>query len=91
VRVQLRGPGINQFDGIQPALAELVFGNREPLLQLLTSEAALRRYETYGGIIGCSPLFSPLWPDARFQATMRRLTIEPCTVAWSWPVPPRPR
>jgi serine/threonine-protein kinase len=91
VRVQLRGPGINQFDGIQPALAELVFGDREPLVQLLTSEAGLRRHEKYGGIIGCNPLFAPLWSDARFRATMRRLTIEQCAPAGPWPVPPRPR
>jgi len=91
VRAYLRRPGADQFDGIQPALAELVFGDREPLVRLLTSEAGLRRYLKSGGFLGCNPLFDPLWSDARFRETMRRLTVEPCTLVRPWPIPQRPR
>ena len=68
---------------------QLHFGDREPLVRILTSEAGMRRYLKYGGIVGCNPLFDPLWSDARYRAAMQRLTIEPCRLARPWPIPRR--
>lgn len=89
VRAQLHRRGGDQFDGIQAAFADLVFGDREPLVRLLTSEAELRRFQKYGGIVGCNPRFDPLWSDERFTAGMRRFGIEACGLARRWPMSAR--
>jgi len=89
VREQLHRPGGDVSPGgVEAAFADLVFGDREPLVRLLTSETGqLRRL---GWWFGCNPLLDPLWADARFRAAMRRLTVEACTLARPWPIPPRP-
>ena len=90
VRAELRRPGSDQLDGIQAAFAELVFGDRDPLVRILTTDAGLARYTKHGGILGCNPLFDPLWSDARFRDAMRARAIEECRLARAWPIPPRP-
>ena len=90
VREQLHRPGGDQFDGIQAGFADLVFGNREPLVRVLTSRPSLARFVKYGGVIGCDPRFDPLWSDARFRDAMHRVGIETCRLARPWPLPRRP-
>ena len=89
MRVELRRPGGDLSGGIDAAFAELVFGDREPLVRLLmTTDGQRRWYDAVG--FGCSPLNDPLWADARFGGAMRALTVEPCPLARQWPLPPRP-
>ncbi len=85
MRAHLHQPGTDAFDG-QAAIGDLVFGDAEPLLRLLTSEAGQRRFIYNGGAIGCNPLFDPLWKSARFRTATRKLTIQPCGLARPWPM-----
>jgi hypothetical protein len=71
------------------AFAELVFGDREPLVRLLTTAAGQRSWIDAQGALGCNPLLDPLWVDARFRAAMQRLTVEPCPLVRPWPVASR--
>jgi tetratricopeptide (TPR) repeat protein len=90
VRAQLHRPGGDVSpDAAEAAFADLVFGDREPLVRLLTSESGQLLVGS-GRWTGCNPLVDPLWSDARFRALMRRLTVETCTLARPWPLPPRP-
>jgi serine/threonine-protein kinase len=89
IRTELHRPDGDRSGGIDVAFADFIFGDREPLVSLLATDAGLRRWhEQY--LFGCNPLLDPLWSDARFQAAMRKLTVEPCRLARPWPIPPRP-
>jgi serine/threonine-protein kinase len=90
MRAQLRRPEGAGSGGVVPAFAELVFGNRDPLVQLLTTPAGQRRWLDTGGVFGCNPLLDPLWEDTRFRGAMRDAGIAPCSLARPWPLPPRP-
>ncbi|MEJ7809450.1 MAG: hypothetical protein WKG32_03450, partial [Gemmatimonadaceae bacterium] len=90
IRAQLRRPGGDLAGGVDAAFAELVFGDREPLVRLLTTRVGQRRWSDTQGVFGCNPLLDPLWADTRFRAAMRRLTVEACPLARPWPLPPRP-
>jgi hypothetical protein len=83
----LHQPGGDLTGGADAAFADYVFGDREPLVQLLTTERGQLRW--YNNHFGCNPLLDPLWGDARFRAAMRALTIEPCPLAKPWPIGPR--
>ncbi|MEO6528522.1 MAG: protein kinase [Gemmatimonadaceae bacterium] len=85
VRAQLNRPGGDPSGGVMAAFAELVFGDREPLVRLLTTEVGQRRWRMFG----CNPLLDPLWADARFVTAMRRLAVKACPLARPWPLPPR--
>ena len=63
---------------------EYVFGNPEPLMQLITTERGARLFAHTA--FGCDPLSDPLWSDARFRAAMHKLSIEPCPLAKPWPI-----
>jgi serine/threonine-protein kinase len=89
IRARLHRPGGDPYGGSEAAFAELVFGNREPLVRLLTTEAGQRSREEHGGTFGCDPLLDPLWRDARFRAAMRALTVDACPLARAWPIPQR--
>jgi serine/threonine-protein kinase len=89
VRDQIRRPGADQFDGLQAGIADAIFGDREPLLRALTSDAGLKRFEKVGGILGCEPMFDPLWSDARFRDKMHALGVEQCTFVRPWPIQAR--
>jgi tetratricopeptide (TPR) repeat protein len=91
VRAMLQRPGGDLFGGIDAAFAEMVFGDREPLLRLLTSAEGQRRYEYPGGVLGCNPLLDPLRSDARFGAAMRSLGVEVCPLVEAWPFEGQPR
>ncbi|MEJ7813395.1 MAG: hypothetical protein WKG32_23510, partial [Gemmatimonadaceae bacterium] len=69
--------------------AELVFGDREPLVRLLTTAAGQRRWIDAQGALGCNPLLDPLWADPGFRGAMRALAVETCPLARPWPLPPR--
>ncbi|HEY0778043.1 MAG TPA: tetratricopeptide repeat protein, partial [Gemmatirosa sp.] len=90
VRAQLHRLGGDPSGGTEAAFADLVFGDREPLVRLLTSDAGQRRYIAPGGVFGCDPLLDPLWADARFRAAMRSLGVGRCALARPWPLPARP-
>ena len=72
--------------GFDTSFAALVFGDRAPLVHLMTSEAGQRRLAATGALIGCDPLFDPLWSDAAFRASMRSMGIQVCALARPWPV-----
>jgi tetratricopeptide (TPR) repeat protein len=90
VRATLQRPGGDLYGGVDAALADMVFGNREPLLRLLTSAEGQRRYASAGGVLGCDPLLDPLRSDVRFVNAMRSLGVEDCGVAKQWPIQGRP-
>jgi TolB-like protein/tetratricopeptide (TPR) repeat protein len=89
IRAELHRPDGDRSGGIETAFADYIFGDREPLVRLLMTEAGQRRWhEQY--LFGCNPLIDPLWSDKRFVAAMRKLTIEPCRLARRWPFASRP-
>lgn len=85
VRGELRRPGGDRSGWADAAVADLVFGNSDPLTRVLTTDVGLRRYIAAGAVLGCNPLLDPLWTDAHFRAAMRRLTVDPCARAGAWP------
>ena len=86
VRERLHDPETRLIDGTEAARADLVFGDPEPLIRILTSPEGLRRYLLGGGFLGCNPLHDPLWTDGRFRETMRALNVPPCEHAQEWPL-----
>ena len=84
MRAQLRRPGGDKSGGVDAAFAELLFGNREPLVRLLSTAASQRRWH----FLGCNPFLDPLWADERFRSSMHALEIEPCPLARPWPFRP---
>ncbi|HEX6309843.1 MAG TPA: tetratricopeptide repeat protein [Longimicrobiales bacterium] len=75
----------NPPDMANAAFADLVLGDPEPLVQLLTTVGGQREwYQTSLGF-GCNPMLDPLWSDARFRNAMRELGTEPCALAKPWP------
>ena len=90
IRAELHRSDGTGSGNIDVAFADLILGDREPLVRLLTTEVGQRRWhEQY--LFGCNPLLDPLWSDTRFQAAMRKLTVERCQLARPWPISPRPR
>jgi len=90
LRGQLHRADAGKSGGLDAAFADLVFGDREPLVRLLTNETGQRRGPVSGLLFGCNPMLDPLWSDARFRAAMRELKVETCALARPWPLPPRP-
>ena len=90
IHSQLRRPGGQKSGGIEAAFAELIFGNREPLVRRLMSESGQLEWDDTYGPLGCNPLLDPLWADVRFQIAMRARATEPCALARPWPLPARP-
>ena len=86
IRAQLHRPGAPDSGWGDADLVDLLFGDRTPLVKRLSSEAGLRRFVETGGILGCNPLFDPLWADTTFVTSMRRLTVEQCGQARRWPI-----
>ncbi len=84
MRAQLRRPGGERSGSDDAAFADLLFGDREPLVRLLSTEAGQRRWH----FLGCNPFLDPLWSDERFRSAMHKLDIEPCPLARSWPFRP---
>ena len=80
IRAQLHRPDGDRSGEIEVAYADFLFGDREPLVRLLTTDVGQRRWhEQY--LFGCNPVLDALWSDARFQEAMRKLTVEPCRFA----------
>lgn len=91
LRTALRRPGGDPSGGVDAAFAELLFGDPEPMIRLLTTDAGQRRWSQTVVGFGCNPLLDPLWDDARFRAAMRRRSVRQCRLARPWPMPARPR
>jgi TolB-like protein/tetratricopeptide (TPR) repeat protein len=94
MRAQLRRPGGDRSGGVLPAFADLVLGDRAPLLRLVSTPAGLRRWFNTLRMTfrapGCNPLADPLLADAGYRAAMRNLGMAPCPQARPWPLLPRP-
>jgi len=89
MRTQLRASSSGKDDsGIQAPFAELVFGDRDPMVRQLTTEDGQRRYVAVGTAFGCNPLLDPLWSDPRFANAMRTLGVKTCGLAQPWPIHP---
>jgi len=86
VREQLHGPEGDRSDGVEAAFADLVFGDREPIVRLLSTEQGRRSWLNLLNGFGCNPLIDPLWSDERFRAAMHDLEIERCPLARPWPI-----
>jgi hypothetical protein len=91
IRAHLRRPGGDGSGGVLSAFADLVLGDREPLVRLLTTSIGQRRWFDMFIGTGCNPLVDPLWSDARVRTAMQRLSVAPCPLAGPWPISPRPR
>jgi tetratricopeptide (TPR) repeat protein len=90
VRGQLHRANADRSGGLDAAFADLVFGDREPLVGLLTHATGQLRRPVAGLYLGCNPILDPLWSDARFRSAMKALKVETCTLARPWPFPPHP-
>ena len=94
MRKELGRPGGDPTGGALPAFADLVLGDRAPLLRLVTTRAGQRLWFRIlrGTAVGtgCNPLADPLWADAAYRAAMRDLGMATCPQAGPWPLPPRP-
>ena len=87
LRAELHRPNGDRSGGIDVAFADFVFGDREPLVRLLTTDVGQQRWqEQYA--LGCNPLIDPLWSEERFQTAMKKLEIAPCAFARPWPFRP---
>jgi len=86
VREQLHGPEGDRSVGVEAAFADLVFGDREPIVRLLSTEHGRRSWLNSLNGFGCNPLIDPLWSDERFRAAMHDLEIERCPLARPWPI-----
>jgi len=84
MRAELRRPGGDRSGGVDAAFAELLFGDHEPLVRLMSTEAGQRHWH----FLGCNPFLDPLWSDQRFRSAMHTLDIEPCPLARPWPFRP---
>src|SRR5215207_839177 len=94
MRKELDRPGGDPTGGALPAFADLVLGDRAPLLRLVATRAGQRRwfrlFSSSAAGTGCNPLADPLWADAGYRAAMRDLGMATCPQARPWPLPPRP-
>jgi tetratricopeptide (TPR) repeat protein len=91
LRDRIRAPGGDRSRGPDSAVADLAFGDREPLLRLLTSDAGQRRWIDSRNWFGCNPMIDPLWSDERFRVAMQKIAVPACPHARPWPFPPAPR
>lgn len=76
---------------IHTAVAELILGNREPILDLLTSPRGQTQWLNESLGFGCDPMLDPLWSEPRFVTAMHELGVTPCEHARPWPFTPPAR
>jgi serine/threonine-protein kinase len=86
VRAALIRPGQDRSGGITPAIAALVFGDRQPLLRELTTTAGQQRFIGTGDFLGCNPVLDPLWSEARFREAMAAIGVQACLLTRPWPI-----
>jgi tetratricopeptide (TPR) repeat protein len=90
LRTALNRPGGDASGGVQAAYAELVFGNRKPLLQMFETLDGQRRVFDTLGWFSCHPMLDPLASEQRFVAALRTLDVELCPLRSPWPVKSAP-
>jgi serine/threonine-protein kinase len=90
MQAQLRVPGRDPTGGLVSGFADLVRGDREPLIKLLSTRDGVRRWTTVLRGCGCNPLTDPLWSDQRYVAALHTLGFSPCRLARPWSLPARP-
>ena len=88
LRDELHRPNADNTGGLDAAYADLIFGDREPLLRLFETAAGRSRWQQQY-LFGCNPALDPLRSDARFQAAMKLIEVEPCNPVNPWRIPPR--
>jgi serine/threonine-protein kinase len=92
MRAQWRQHGGDRTGGALSAFAELLLGDREPVMRLIATRAGQRAMFRQNFVVtGCNPLVDPLWSDERYRAAMRGLGVAPCPQVQLWPFPPRER
>ena len=89
MRSRLHHLGADRSGWGDAELAELIFGDSRPFVNLLTTERDQRRYIASGALFGCNPVIDPLWSDTRFQRAMRIRGVERCRRARPWKFPAR--
>ena len=72
--------------GAERAFAELVFGDREPVVKLLGTHAGRQSWYRSMWTFGCNPLLDPLWSDPRVVASMASIGVPVCPLAHPWPI-----
>ena len=94
-RAELQRAGGDPTGGALTAFADLLLGNREPLMRLIASRDGRRRWfdmlRPTATASGCNPIVDPLWADPSYRATVRERGIAACPQARPWPLPARPR
>ena len=86
IRARLHRAGGDESGGAITAFTDLVFGDREPLIRLLSTDAGRRRWYDFSTGFGCNPYLDPLASDDRFRAAMRAVNVQVCPLAQPWPI-----
>ncbi len=86
LRAELRARG-GETNRVEAAVAELVFGNREPLVRLLATADGARSWNDIYPWFGCHRLLDPIRSDPRFLDAMQRLGVAPCSRPPRWRLP----
>jgi eukaryotic-like serine/threonine-protein kinase len=90
LRDSLRASGGDRTGGANAAFAEMLLGDAEPMITLLTTRDGQFQWLFTGVSFGCNHLLDPLWSDARFVAAMRAIHVRPCVSPRPWPFRPPP-
>jgi TolB-like protein/Flp pilus assembly protein TadD len=74
----------NPVDSADAAFADLVLGDPEPLLQMLERREGRRLWLRANLGFGCNPMLDPLRDEPRYQAAVREMGTQPCTLPQAW-------
>jgi serine/threonine-protein kinase len=89
LRSHLHAPSTKRSGWADAEIADLVLGDREPLVRVLTSRTGQLHLAETGGLLGCNPLLDPLSSDPRFRAAMHELGVPACPLVAPWPIEAR--
>jgi Tfp pilus assembly protein PilF len=68
------------------AFGELIFGNADPLVRLLTTAEGQRDWQDSHFVLGCHPFLDPVRDNGHFRTAMKDLGVLPCPPARTWPL-----